>query len=327
MSMDLESAMANVYADTSSESGHTYTYYGSQKQFEFEDQNGEICWVEFRVGHVGDAVSLASLFSTIVKKCKAKSTSSLIKESSSCSKYNDYDENEDNYSKEEEIESNDDQQDLDEDVENNTGVDPDTDPNLHTNDISTQELAVLQEDKEHEEEEEDGEVEEDCSQLELRLADGFGDEQNPPAFHAILVEVCRLETITVTDHEQVTKGEGGQDSEKKTETAAEVQSPPSPSSSPIATCTSDDITKELCGAAIITIDWDAHRNLRCLRVEELEVDSSKVPSPDLVLRRLILSLSAIALKTGCDGLVMKEAMFPIAEHDASTKIKNVTDMT
>ncbi len=301
MSMDIESAMANVCADTSSGSDQAYTYCGSQKQFEFEDEKGKICWVEFRVGHLGDAVSLASFFSTIVKS-KDKSSSSLITE------YRKTNDNDDNYANEETEPS---EQDLNKDIEKDTiDIDTKVHMNMTMNSGPSRELSILHEEKEIEEEV-------DCSQLELRLADGFGDEQNPPAFHAILAEVCRPDTAA--DQEKISETnkqeqDGDTSSDKETETDAQSTSPSSPSLSPIAT--SDDITKELCGAAIITIDWDAHRNLRYLRVEELEVDSSKVPSPDLVLRRLVLSLSTLALKTGCDGLLMKETMIHITDHDA-----------
>lgn len=227
--MDMESAMSNIYA-------------GSQKLIEFEKKSGHACWVDFRVGHLGDAVSLALLFFSNKNRNRNNNPPSSFPDNDINDKDN----------VKERLESN----------GNNVGGDEAN-------------REILSESK----------AEEDCSELELKLTDGFGDEQNPPAFHAILAEVCS------NSQEKESQGEG------KIKMGTEIK-----------ITSSEDCSKELCGAAIVTIDWDAQRNLRYLRVEEIKVDTSKVPCPNLVLRRLILSLSALALKTGCDGLVMKEAM-------------------
>jgi len=193
MDTDLESAIAGLFAEYEDPEL-------TQKNLQF-DVDGNNYWIEFRVGHSGDAASLAALFSQKEKK-----------------------------------------------------------HNVDAQDRADSNQLML---KEKPREELD-----DCSKLELRIASGLGDEQTPPALHAILAEIC------VGDIKERHSG----------------------------------TLKELGAAAIATIDWNPHQSMRYLRLEEIKVDESKVPIKHLLMRRLLLSLSALALKTACAGVFLGEEL-------------------
>lgn len=53
-----------------------------------------------------------------------------------------------------------------------------------------------------------------------------------------------------------------------------------------------------------TIDWNPHQSMRYLSVEEIAIDESHIPVKGLLLRRLLLSLSAIALQASCGGILI-----------------------
>eukprot|EP00978_Attheya_sp_CCMP212_P028616 scaffold99334_cov56-Attheya_sp.AAC.3 len=117
------------------------------------------------------------------------------------------------------------------------------------------------------------EEEAQASLLELRLADGFGDEQRPPAFYAILTHVCR--DIMVDNNNDTSK------------TAIDE--------------TTRIVEKELRGAAVVTLEWCSSQQERVLNVEFFHVAASHEYS-ELIQRRLLLRLSALALATHCASL-------------------------
>eukprot|EP00554_Chaetoceros_debilis_P011219 CAMPEP_0194106404 /NCGR_PEP_ID=MMETSP0150-20130528/6423_1 /TAXON_ID=122233 /ORGANISM="Chaetoceros debilis, Strain MM31A-1" /LENGTH=276 /DNA_ID=CAMNT_0038794533 /DNA_START=325 /DNA_END=1155 /DNA_ORIENTATION=+ len=271
--MDAESAIASLFADGS-----------CQKHTEFE-KDSQNYWVEFREGRIGDETALASLLLAVRKTPPPapKTEPEPILPPYEQSEHN----------------------------ESPTATDVDTDPDVNpeaeaeadtrsdgkieseSEPIDTTTATELESSKiEHipEVAKENNNKKENAhlnfSDLELNLANGFGDEQTPPAFHAILAEVCCHIPHKGEEEDgkvDVTENHNHKEGEEQ---------------------------RELCGVAIATIDWDIHRHLRYLRVEELEVDGSKFSDAscaNLILRRLVLSLSALALKSGCDGLHMKES--------------------
>lgn len=106
--------------------------------------------------------------------------------------------------------------------------------------------------------------------MEQGLANGFGDEWTPPAFHAVLAEIY-----------------GGR---------ADL--------GPDAATGGGEVGRSgLGGAAIVTLDWNAGRSERVLRVERMRVDETRCGVfADLVARRLVLRLSMLGLATGCGAL-------------------------
>ena len=114
---------------------------------------------------------------------------------------------------------------------------------------------------------------EELEALEMRIAKNIGDEHSNPAVHVIVAEIC-------TDVEQI---------------EAEVE--PESNKEPL-------IQKEICGAVFATIDWNPHQSMRYLSVEEIAIDESQIPVKGLLLRRLLLSLSAIALQASCGGILI-----------------------
>ena len=98
----------------------------------------------------------------------------------------------------------------------------------------------------------------DGDELELRLANGLGDEDTPPAVFALL---------------------------------AHLHQDDQPDASSLA------------AVALLTVTWENQH--RFLRVEWYQVDSSLEKS-DLVERRLMLRLSALALLTGSELSIMRE---------------------
>jgi len=112
--------------------------------------------------------------------------------------------------------------------------------------------------------------------LEMKIANSLGDEHSPPAMQAIVAVICK------SIDEGVVREEGRNDYDSV-------------------------ISKEICGGAIVTIDWNAHESMRYLRVEEIAVDESKIQLKDLLVRRLILALSTIALQSACGGLLISSS--------------------
>lgn len=108
--------------------------------------------------------------------------------------------------------------------------------------------------------------------LEMRIANSLGDEHSSPAVQVIIADYCKLEAEREND-------------------------------------TEDDqlVTKEICGAVLVTIDWNPYQSMRYLRVEEIAIDESKIALKGLLVRRLFLSLSAIALKASCGGLLVAKS--------------------
>eukprot|EP00566_Odontella_aurita_P009527 CAMPEP_0113554070 /NCGR_PEP_ID=MMETSP0015_2-20120614/15949_1 /TAXON_ID=2838 /ORGANISM="Odontella" /LENGTH=517 /DNA_ID=CAMNT_0000455179 /DNA_START=29 /DNA_END=1582 /DNA_ORIENTATION=+ /assembly_acc=CAM_ASM_000160 len=148
----------------------------------------------------------------------------------------------------------------------------------------------------------------DVTNLELRLASGFGDEQTPPAFHAILAEV----------HDYRGCGQGDQYAPSSTrrcrnlsiaesEENNDTQSIRQEGTAAAASTASESaaVRKFLGGAAISTLEWDADTSCRVLRVELLRLDERRCKEyRDLLRRRLVLRLSAFALATGCAAMRM-----------------------
>jgi hypothetical protein len=126
----------------------------------------------------------------------------------------------------------------------------------------------------------------DLSYLEINIASGLGDEQTPPAFHAIIAEIinCPSPSPSPSKDDEAT----------------------SPCSKGEREATGSPSSIKLCGAAISTVDWDSQQSRRYLRVQEIAVDKSLVPDVNLLLRRFVLSLSALALKTACAGMLLEE---------------------
>jgi len=123
----------------------------------------------------------------------------------------------------------------------------------------------------------------ECSNLETNIASGLGDEQNPPAFHAVIAEIINRPSSP----------------SKCDEAASSCLKGEQEASSSLSGV-------KLCGAAISTIDWDSQQSRRYLRVQEIAVDRTLVPDVNLLLRRFVLSLSALALKTACAGMLLEE---------------------
>ena len=120
-------------------------------------------------------------------------------------------------------------------------------------------------------EETSGDHAQEVEALEMIIEDSIGDEHSTPAVHVIIAEIC-----TETDQ-----------SEFEEESNCEKL-----------------ISKEICGAVFATIDWNPNQSMRYLSVEEIAIDESKIQVKDLLLRRFLLSLSAIALKTSCGGVLI-----------------------
>ena len=125
--------------------------------------------------------------------------------------------------------------------------------------------------------------------LEINIAAGLGDEQTPPAFHAIIAEVINGPTRS---HVQVPPKSGEAEVSPSTSKEEEEESHPP--------------RIEPCGAAISTIDWDSQQSRRYLRVQEIAVDKSLVPDVKLLLRHFVLLFSSLAIKTACAGMLLEE---------------------
>ena len=133
--------------------------------------------------------------------------------------------------------------------------------------------------------------------LEINIAAGLGDEQTPPAFHAIIAEV-----INGPAHSHVPPKSGEADAEAFPSTLKEEEEEfQSQSQSQL-----HPPGIELCGAAISTIDWDSQKSRRYLRVQEIAVDKSLVPDVKLLLRHFVLLFSSLAIKTACAGMLLEE---------------------
>lgn len=139
------------------------------------------------------------------------------------------------------------------------------------------------------------------SELELRLSEGFGDEQTPPAFHAILAEV---HTECGRKNHFNRCGElhnGDAEQNKRNDTNTRVKP-------------TLEVHKRLGGAAVVSLEWDAWSSSRVLRVDALRVisdhnkdgkdfDAREIDCfGGLLRRRLLLRLSALGLATGCEAL-------------------------
>ena len=193
--IDLETALHQVMQNDASE-----------KEFLSEDS-----WITFRVGHAGDASTIASLF---------RSTSSLLMPPSS----------EGGGGK---VVSTD-------DGKNSKKLNDDTD-----------------------------------DALELRLAAGLGDEDNPPALFCVFADVT---TKKHTDDD-----DGG---ERKGDVSGS------------ATVT------QIGAVALFCLDWEL--GTRLLRIEWFHVDET-ITERDLVRRRVWFRLSALALATSCQLLLPHSA--------------------
>ena len=135
--------------------------------------------------------------------------------------------------------------------------------------------------------------------LEINIAAGLGDEQTPPAFHAIIAEVINGHG-PVHSHVPPKSGEADAEASPSTlkEEEEELQSQAQSQLHPPGI--------ELCGAAISTIDWDSQKSRRYLRVQEIAVDKSLVSDVKLLLRHFVLLFSSLAIKTACAGMLLEE---------------------
>jgi hypothetical protein len=116
--------------------------------------------------------------------------------------------------------------------------------------------------------------------MELKLASGFGDEQTLPAFHVIIVELCQMCTAE--------------------EKCAELK---------------NELKKDVAAAATFTLDWD--RKVRVLRVHLFGIDEYKCgPFMEIVRRRLLLRISGLGLATGCGAVCINGKMMS-GEHKKS----------
>ncbi len=106
--------------------------------------------------------------------------------------------------------------------------------------------------------------------LEMKIEDSMGNERLPPSVHILVAEIC-----TEIDHSNAEEGN--------------IDKP---------------MLKQICGAAFACIDWNPDQSMRYLCVEEIAIDESKIEEKGLLLRRFLLSFSAIALKTSCGGLLI-----------------------
>jgi len=204
--MDVEEAIAYL------------TKRQENKEILGKNSEGEEMWVTFRIGHAGDASSLAAL----CKKRKGQSNKRRRNDDVNCAEGE-----------------------------------------------SKKECNSLREDKKAKL---DKTVVETCasedehdSELEMRLSSGFGDEQIPPAFHAIIVEINSTKNDSAENRKK----------SKIQEKALNVN--------------------VLGGAAIVTLDWDACNSARVLRVELLKVDERYSSIVDLLMRRMLLRISALGI--------------------------------
>jgi len=263
------------------------------------------CWITFRVGSAGDASQLASF-------CKNELTAT------SCRKHDGNDDNKNNISTNFKSMSKRRRHDckrvLSADSNNNASFDEKNDDSSkhpaksdgYVEQIDEELVSKFQScDKNNP----DSEIEKETdADLELRLTSGFGNEQIPPAFYAIIIDIYNSKCFG--------QGQPNDGPVARNENAEPERLP----KSTFEKCDSDEkktsqsyckpcckVEKSLGAAAFVTLGWDDLHAARILQTEFFHVDERKCKEyTEIVTRRLLLRLSALGLATGCSMLYLPD---------------------
>jgi len=157
---------------------------------------------------------------------------------------------------------------------------------------------------------------EDNASLELMLANGFGDEHTPPAFYAILVEVCVVEETfeyDLSESKMACDDEAKIDLSEKDTTSIFVKSN-------LRNRNTNKGPTSIVGASMLCLEWDAHQSARIMKNEFFHIDNFSIHNvittllhdsknsrlasslSSLLARRFMLRMATLALSTGCQFL-------------------------